>query len=825
MDVPAISLRVTLPPIPKNQPKGSFDNLKKQADDGDAKAQNQVGVMLRDGVGGAIRAPGEAKYYFELSAAQGNADAQYNLGSMYELGCSNVIKPDIKKAIEYYLKVQLDNPNAQLRLICIYLRSGGKEQGIPRELIEKIVVNYFHTPKQEWNADELYCFGRMAELGMWSDKSQENAIAYYQLSVEKGHLEARNRLGCIYKDQDNKQDALDCFRLNAQWGDFFAQDQMGNMYQQGWGVDRNHVDAFSWHRLSAKQGDPEGQYHLGMQYLNGEGVLKDEKKAFKYFQLSADQGHADAQYQVGVFCQEGKHVAQNSQKAITYLTRSANQGNKDAQKMLGNIYLYGLHVDPDQTKSLGYLKLSIGLRADENMKYYFDREKTPSPKSGHELFVLGLIYFTDFTVENEETALMYFKAGAAMNDANAQYYAYLLLKSSDPAEATTYLELSAKQEHPAAQYCIIRKGGGLFDEYCVIMIRKGKSFDEYGKKSAAQGYPLAQYADKAHFSALSDGEKIRVLKAVVGLEKDPEVAYELGCLLIDADPSQAHSYFVISAKKGNTDAQNQLGLMYEKGLGTTKNAEAAFKYYGMSATKQNGDGHYNLGRAYLEGIGIGQNIDEGVEILKSCEHPAAWYRLAEMYMDGRGIDSNLDEALKYFGLFLDKVGKDGKNNINDTYINAHYCMGLIYVRESHGGSVVRKIDAAIKHFNKVIEKEEKHFKAHCMLGEMYKKRCFWVDLDKKQKMIDLAIKHYQVAAESGDFHAQYELGMIYKNGFWSLGAKVESNQDEAKKWLERASNQGYAIATKELAEDTFLGNVGRWVSSFGGSLPDDQSIN
>lgn len=43
----------------------------------------------------------------------------------------------------------------------------------------------------------------------------------------------------------------------------------------------------------AEQGDAEAQCNLGVLYKNGQGVNKDFNKAFEWYKLSAEQGYAD----------------------------------------------------------------------------------------------------------------------------------------------------------------------------------------------------------------------------------------------------------------------------------------------------------------------------------------------------------------------------------------------------------------------------------------------------------------------------------------------------------------------------------------------------
>jgi len=56
------------------------------------------------------------------------------------------------------------------------------------------------------------------------------------------------------------------------------------------------------------------------------------------------------------------------------------------------------------------------------------------------------------------------------------------------------------------------------------------------------------------------------------------------------------------------------------------------------------------------------------------------------------------------------------------------------------------------------------------------------------------------AAEGGDPHAQFNLGVLYDSRFDDSGRPVEGNRAEALKWLLRSAQQGLARAQNRLAE-------------------------
>ena len=54
-------------------------------------------------------------------------------------------------------------------------------------------------------------------------------------------------------------------------------------------------EAAKWFRKAAEQGHAESQFDLGLLYTNGEGVDKDHKEAVKWLRKAAKQGHVNAQ--------------------------------------------------------------------------------------------------------------------------------------------------------------------------------------------------------------------------------------------------------------------------------------------------------------------------------------------------------------------------------------------------------------------------------------------------------------------------------------------------------------------------------------------------
>ena len=80
-----------------------------------------------------------------------------------------------------------------------------------------------------------------------------------------------------YLNAKNYSQALEIFRQLANQGHAPAQDKLGWMYQNGWGVTQDYSQAVRWFREAANQGNMEAQASMGLMYLRGWGVMQDRQ--------------------------------------------------------------------------------------------------------------------------------------------------------------------------------------------------------------------------------------------------------------------------------------------------------------------------------------------------------------------------------------------------------------------------------------------------------------------------------------------------------------------------------------------------------------------
>ena len=107
------------------------------------------------------------------------------------------------------------------------------------------------------------------------------------------------------------------------------------------------------------------------------------------------------------------------------------------------------------------------------------------------------------------------------------------------------------------------------------------------------------------------------------------------------------------AGQGNAEAQFQLGLMYEQGLGTDVDRQTAQRYYQQAAEQQSPQALDALGTLYLKGEGVIQNFKESLRLFQQAAaqgYPQAQHNLGIAYADGKGTFRDPVKAHMWFNL-------------------------------------------------------------------------------------------------------------------------------------------------------------------------------
>ena len=105
-----------------------------------------------------------------------------------------------------------------------------------------------------------------------------------------------------------------------------------------------------------------------------------------------------------------------------------------------------------------------------------------------------------------------------------------------------------------------------------------------------------------------------------------------------------------NAKKGNVDAQYDLGVMYYEGIKVPKEIEKAVDWFTRSAEQGDKEAQYTLGVIYYQGKSIQQDYQKAIYWLtKSAEQDDAEAQLflGVMYYEGKGILQDYKKAFEW----------------------------------------------------------------------------------------------------------------------------------------------------------------------------------
>jgi len=140
-------------------------------------------------------------------------------------------------------------------------------------------------------------------------------------------------------------------------------------------------------------------------------------------------------------------------------------------------------------------------------------------------------------------------------------------------------------------------------------------------------------------------------------EGNPYATYYLGTLYengtgVEQNNNTALSHYIVADKFGLPQAKYQMGLTCEFGrCGVGQSYEVASKIYKEAADLGHSDAQCQLGGLYERGYGVEQNYETAAHYYKLASdngNARAKFLLADSYMNGLGITKSVTEALNLF---------------------------------------------------------------------------------------------------------------------------------------------------------------------------------
>ena len=237
----------------------------------------------------------------ELEKIQENyIPAKALLGHLYTM--SDSVKKDMNRGKKLLWEAfEKNDTSAGIDLVDLYYSSANWDTIY--NVAEKLTI---------LNADKGY---RALAWLHWTDKIGG------EINKHKDYSKAE-----YYALQVADKDTYSCFYL-------------GNMYSEGGnGIKKDYAKAFYWWKHGSELGESGCSSNLGWLYLNGYGVNRNYKKAYEAFRKAIEQDKNDGYplYQIANMYYDGCYVKANRDSAKLYYQKAAKLGIEDAAITLEN---------------------------------------------------------------------------------------------------------------------------------------------------------------------------------------------------------------------------------------------------------------------------------------------------------------------------------------------------------------------------------------------------------------------------------------------------------------------------------------------------------
>jgi len=128
-----------------------------------------------------------------------------------------------------------------------------------------------------------------------------------------------------------------------------------------------------------------------------------------------------------------------------------------------------------------------------------------------------------------------------------------------------------------------------------------------------------------------------------------------------ADYAAALRIYRSMADQGLAIAQFNVGLMYDKGQGVSKDEVQAMKWYRLAADQGRSDAQYQLGHLYYKQDNYAEAA-KWFHLAADQGRADAQSNLGLMYAEGEGVPQDFVQALMWFTLSAAQHHKDGVEN-------------------------------------------------------------------------------------------------------------------------------------------------------------------
>jgi len=503
--------------------------------------------------------------------------------------------------------------------------------------------------------------------------------------------------------KSNVEEAIKWFEMAAKQNHIRALYQLGVIYLYGQGVKQNLSLAYKYLYKSALKNHLESQYELGKYYLMGSHPKYS--KAVEWFKRASERDHVRALYELGKLTYEGHGIARDPVTGLRLVTQASDNGYQEASK-----YLKSIDNRKEITHQTGHdIVQQFSKSVDGKSTVAFSDSNQSS--AANESYRLGLAYLTgDGRKKDASKAAEYMQKAANNDHPYAQYqlaklyqqgigvkqsedlYLMWLHKASDAGVNSARRDLEAfelgkkldnasnqNSNDPAKDYDLAMKyynGSGMAKDPLKASKLLLKAADENYSKAQFQlgvmykdGIGFAKDYQKARqwFQKAADNGNSDAKLAILKITSDGENQNDDNNRVTKPSNSVSNSTltsqllnkkstpistFLADAKKGDNNAQYEVGLRYLEGNdGYEHSISQGIKWLKEAAKNNNMDASAKLGMLYYHGKEVDKDYQSAAKWLsKAAESGDAesQYIIGSMYKEGLGVEKNTATAVKWY---------------------------------------------------------------------------------------------------------------------------------------------------------------------------------
>ena len=215
----------------------------------------------------------------------------------------------------------------------------------------------------------------------FNNDNYEDVINYLSGLDLKGNADALYILAYSNYELENYEDAFKNYLICAQLGDSYCENNIGHMYDNGLGVDKNYKEAFYWYEKAKMDNEvrPYAFTSLANMYLEGNYVNQSYVRAFALYEAAAETGFNRALYALGIMYEKGEGTPHNYEKAKEYYLKAhqnghvlafdrkeALEGDEERALKIAEIYTTGEY----QYDNIDYTSIGISIEQNEGLFWY-----------------------------------------------------------------------------------------------------------------------------------------------------------------------------------------------------------------------------------------------------------------------------------------------------------------------------------------------------------------------------------------------------------------------------------------------------------------------